>query len=238
VECCTKLRSDPDAVGSPAWRDAWLLVSTALLRYLRMHSARTGGAAPAEDLEDLASQKSLELVGRAVSGAWDPSGYTAGQAATYLATAARNCLFDWLERERRFTRPGSDAASRPSDPAEDSPEAGMEWATTSDVEPPDRAVLRREFADALCRCVRGLDRRSRNAWVLRALFEMTSRDIARHPEVNARVGHVDVLLFRGRQAVRRCMDRRGHDLADVPAGVLVDLWHRHRRGELDAETGS
>jgi RNA polymerase sigma factor (sigma-70 family) len=231
VELCGTLRTPP--VEPAAWSEAWLVVSTALLRYLRMHASRLSRVS-SEDLEDLASQKSLELVDRAVSGSWDPAGYSAAQAATYLSTMARNGLLDWIARERRFARTDrEDERETSSEFPDETTEAAMALAARTDIESPEDSIHRREFTDALCGCVRGLDPRSRHAWILRALFEMTSREIAEHPDVRVQVGHLDVLLYRSRQAVRQCMVKRGHGLDTVPAGAWVELWRRHGAGELD-----
>jgi DNA-directed RNA polymerase specialized sigma24 family protein len=95
----------------------------------------------------------------------------------------------------------------------------------------DRGVRNREFAEALAACVGALEERARRAWLFRAFYDMSSREIAAHPDVAVRVGHLDVILFRSRQALRRCMTRKGHSLETVPPGAFAELWMRLRGNE-------
>ena len=80
-------RSAGDRARNAHWEEAWVLLNAGLGRYLRLHAVRLGPV-PAEDLEDLAAAKSLDLVGRAVSGAWDTKDRSAGEVAAFLSTVA------------------------------------------------------------------------------------------------------------------------------------------------------
>src|SRR5262245_8110440 len=82
------------AEASPEDRSAaWVALRDALVRFLRSQVRLVGGP-PAEDVEDLASAKALELVARAESGEWNLEGRSGGEIAGYLATVARNGLID------------------------------------------------------------------------------------------------------------------------------------------------
>jgi RNA polymerase sigma factor (sigma-70 family) len=222
VGACVRLKGAPGEAGEhPAWPDAWLLLSTGLHRYLRLHASRMASVAD-DDLRDLASEKTLGLLARIVSGAWDVEGRTGAEVAAYLSTAARNTLVDWLRRENMLVRTGDDQADEERD-------EGMRETGTSDAAgDTDRGVQNREFAEALEGCVGGLEPRARRAWFFRTFYDMSSREIAAHPDVAVRVGHLDVILFRSRQALRRCMTRKGHSLETVPPGAFVELWTRLR----------
>lgn len=225
IAACVRLRGASGPAGDhPDWADAWLLLSTGLHRYLRLHASRMARV-PDDDLLDLASEKTLGLIARIVSGAWDVEGRTGAEVAAYLSTAARNTLVDWLRRENVLVRP--DGGERDEEREEPMRETGA-GVTGTDA---DRGVQNREFAEALGGCVRGLEPRARRAWFFRTFYDMSSREIAAHPDVGVRVGHLDVILFRSRRALRRCMTRKGHSLETVPPGAFVELWTRLRGGD-------
>lgn len=191
-----------------------MLVRDALARYIRCHA----GGAPllhAEDLEDLASTKALELLTRAESGDWNPDGRHPGEVAGYLAAVARNGLMRLAEHRRRETAPGvtsvdgevmeTEQADRSSPRADSAAEAG-------------------EFVEALRGCVETLAPRARRVWFFRAFYEMSSRDIAAHPAVGLNPGHVDVLVQRTREALRECLAGKGLRPRDYPPGTFSALW--------------
>jgi malonyl CoA-acyl carrier protein transacylase len=68
---CDLAAADPAM--KEAYAEAWLLVSTALARYLQYHAPRVGRFFR-EDLEDLAAQKTMELLGQWKNASWDPAG--------------------------------------------------------------------------------------------------------------------------------------------------------------------
>lgn len=223
VAACVRLRGAPGDPGRhPAWPDAWVLLSTGLHRYLRLHASRMAAVAE-DDLTDLAAEKALGLITRIVSGAWDVEGRTGGEVAAYLSTAARNTLVDWLRRENVLVRPGGEPGDEERDDVRESFTAGAAGGT-------DERVRNREFAEALLACADSLEERARRAWFFRTFYDMPSREIAAHPDVAVRVGHLDVILFRSRQALRRCMTRKGHSLETVPPGAFAELWTRLRGG--------
>jgi len=210
---CRELRLAPeDSRRSSLQAELWVLLNVALHRYLDHHSGRVGSFAR-EDLEDIASQKSLELLRCAESGSWEPSGRGAAEIAGYLSTVARNGLIDHARRARR----GAPYSEEWDDPSELEPPAVTE-------ETPDVQVERREFLGALRGCVETLTPRLRTIWFFRVFYDMTSKDIARHPEVGLNAGHVDVLLQRCRDGIRDCMKRKGHSSDQVPPGTFVELW--------------
>lgn len=224
VDACVRLKGAPGDAGShPAWPEAWVLLSTGLHRYLRLHASRMAAVAD-DDLRDLAAEKTLGLIGRIVSGAWDVEGRTGGEVAAYLSAAARNTLVDWLRRENVLVRPGDE-------PGEEERDDVRTIGAVGAAGDADEGVRNREFAEALLACAGALEERARRAWFFRTFYDMPSREIAAHPDVAVRVGHLDVILFRSRQALRRCMTRKGHSLETVPPGAFAELW-THLRGEI------
>ena len=65
-------------------------------------------------------------------------------------------------------------------------------------------------------------------WFLRVFYGTSSKDIALHPKISLKVSHVDVLLQRSRQTIRKCMNRRGYEPRDMPPGTFVELWKSFR----------
>ena len=81
--------------------EAWLLLHPTLSRYARLHAAKIGPIAK-EEIEDLASSKSLDLLSRTESGMWNTSERSGPEIAGYLSKVALNGLRDRYRRESRF----------------------------------------------------------------------------------------------------------------------------------------
>lgn len=198
--------------------EVWKILYFALSMYIRRHGA-TLGRVSREDVEDLAAEKALDLLRRIVSGVTDLSGPTPGEIGSFLSKVARNELLDMLKRDGRRIEPMN----------ADSPEWYVgnetgEGITMSGTDSPDVPVERKEFAQALRRCAEGLDARSRLIWFFRLFYSMATKDIAIHPKVCIKTGHVDVLLQRARQAIRECMRLRGFERQEIPPGTFAELW--------------
>lgn len=191
--------------------ELWTLLHAALFASLRAQAGRVT-AASAEDLEDLASQKSLELLLRAEEGTWDPGGRAEHEIAGYVARVARHALVDLARRRGRECPP---------------PEDEEQWAVavathTGERAGPEDLLAAREFAGALRECLEALAPRSRSAWFRRVWLERPSREIATRLGVNA--AHVDVIVQRARVALRACMEGKGQPEPRLRPGAFVDLW--------------
>jgi RNA polymerase sigma factor (sigma-70 family) len=187
------------------------------LRYLHHFSPPAQGVAPA-DLEDIAAQKSLDLLRKSEQGEWDPTGRSPGEITNFLATVARNGLLDFVRKDKRHVRPDSDA-----EPVWETREFNSRGQASQGVSP-SLQVERREFVEGLRECADELQARSRRVWFFRVFLEMSSKEIAAHPEVMLKPGHVDVILQRAREAIRDCMARKGFDAQDIPPGTFSELW--------------
>jgi RNA polymerase sigma factor (sigma-70 family) len=206
-----------------------LLINSALRRYLRAHAAGIGRLDPA-DIEDLAAEKSLELMIAAESGKWRVAGRRGGEIAAYLSQAARNGLVDLIrERSRSPVLGGENGVTMETDAGSCGPCLGGR------PDGPEMLMARQEFALALSDCADTLQPRSLLVWFLRVFHDMPSKEIACHPEVRLKPGHVDVLLQRSREAIAACMREKGHEPADMPPGTFVELWKRFRRLAPDRE---
>lgn len=228
---CVELRGAAgESARNAEWEEAWVLLNAGLCRYLRVHASRVGPIPP-EDVQDLAAEKSLELLGRAVSGTWDTAGRSPAELAGYLSTVARNEVLDWRGRADRFV-PLPDGPPGGGDPAEEGHDAHR-LAGTAAADPgdsPDLGVERREFASALLECAEKLESRSRRVWFFRTFYDMRSREIAAHPSMGIKTAHVDVVFSRSRQWISKCMHQKGHTLDSIPQGVFFDLWQAFRGG--------
>ena len=204
------MRRSPPEGRAAARATLWTLLHAGLFASLRMQAGRIAPVGQ-EDLEDLASQKSLELLLRAEDGAWDPGGRTDHEVAGYVARVARHALVD-LARRRGRECPG--------------PEDHDEWAVplSSGGEParPEDRLSAREFAGALRCCVAALAPRARTAWYHRVFLERPSREIATLLALSP--AHVDVVVQRARAALRECMRRQGHPDAELRPGAFVEIW--------------
>jgi len=206
--------------------EAWLLLTSGLMRCLRRHAAG-GLVASREDLQDLASEKALELLIRAEHGRWDPASHDPWEIVGFLSAVARNGLVDLLRR-RRHLHP----SPRPCGTA---PEGPLDPDRLPGHDDPVEICDARVAARTLCDCLEGLAPRARRIWTLRVLHEMPSRQIARHPAVQLRPEHVDVILMRARQALRRCLQSKGVHHASLSRDAVLEVWERLQGASEQAE---
>lgn len=205
----------------------WKILNGAICLYIRFHSARLGRIS-IEDREDLAAEKSLYLLLRIESGKTDFTDRSPSEIAGFLSKTARNELLSFLRRESR----------RPEPMSEDRTERGMfdrEYGNVmSTTVAPDVLVERKEFAEALRRCVKLLNPRAGLCWFFRVFYGMASKDIAVHPRIQRKVGHVDVLLQRSRELIRDCVQKAGFYPREIPPGTFIELWKTFRlKGDLE-----
>jgi DNA-directed RNA polymerase specialized sigma24 family protein len=190
--------------------DLWRLLFEALMRFLLSH-ARHSAATERAVLEDIAAEKALELLGRAESGAWDITGRSPSEVAGYVSTAARYGWIDHVQRAGREVQPSeSDGYASPH--------------SLRLVDDQIDGAEATEWVHALRDCVDALPDRGRRAWFFRAYYEMSSRDIAQHPLVAINAPHVDVLVQRTREALRKCLQKKGHEVEDAGRRAFVELW--------------
>jgi RNA polymerase sigma factor (sigma-70 family) len=222
---CDLRASRDDARDQRVLTEFWLLLRTAISRYVRFHASSWDGITR-EDIEDIAAQKSLDLFCKAKAGQWDPSGHRPDEIAGYLSTVARHGLVDHLRKSGREIKLGN------ADSAAYNPAGPDTQNVVHHSKPPDVPVQRREFIQALRGCADRLAPRSRLIWLFRVFYDMTSKEIARHPEVCVKASHVDVLLQRARKILRECMGEKGFDPKDTPPGAFVELWKAFRLGRV------
>ena len=200
-----------------ALSELWLLLNAALVKYLRVHRERHGRI-DEEDIRDIASEKSLELLRKLDQKQWDPTSSKPAQLCSFISTLARNGLIDHLravesKRPRGFelmddvdSLPGSVSSPRSGDDAV------------------DLGVDRLQFAEALRECALQLKPRTRTVWFLRVFLEMPSKRIATHPSVEMSPAAVDVALARCRDTIRECMIKKDFRPEDMPPGTFTVLW--------------
>ncbi len=189
----------------------WALLHAGLFASLRAQAGRVT-AVSREDLEDLASQKALELLLRAEEGAWDPGGRAEHEIAGYIARVARHALVDLARRRGRECPP----------PEDDESWAVAIAAHTGERAGPEEEFAAREFVRELRGCLETLAPRARHAWFRRVWLERPSREIAVRLGVNA--AHVDVIVQRARAALRGCMEKKQQPEPQFRPGAFVDLW--------------
>lgn len=214
--------------GEPSGRaraELWLLVGL-ILRQRTRALARPKPAWEPEDLEDVVSDKLLDLLRRFDSRAWEPEISHPGEVVNFLNAVARNALVDLVRRRSRRVAVGEEHIDR--EPIVH----GL--VATSEPEPAEAATERRRFVDGLLRCCGRLTERDRCIWRLRALLELSSREIAEHPDVRLRADHVDVVLQRCRERLKQCMALAGFELSTLPPGTLLALWERTREGTSES----
>jgi DNA-directed RNA polymerase specialized sigma24 family protein len=220
----TRFGSEENSTERAKLRDRiWITVNLAVRRYLRVHRARTPWIS-SEEIEDVSSQKSLELVERIVSQSWTPADRTAPEVASYISTAARNALADRGRSAGRWVEMNDGDWERVMEEAQ----PGGVWPSSE-----GSSVDAAEFAQQLLRCLAALQPRSRYLWFFRAFYDLSSREIAAHPRIQLEVGHVDVLMQRTRSLIQQCLKRAGYETAEIPAGVYPRVWDASRSWGLE-----
>jgi DNA-directed RNA polymerase specialized sigma24 family protein len=195
--------------------EMWPLLRAGLSRYLRLHCASRPSVGR-EDLRDIASEKALEILRKLHAGTWDPTASSAAELCSFVSALARNGLIDHLrivgrERPRAFETHREWAAS-PARLPHRAPETG------------DLVARRSDYVRALSDCASRLHPRGRRIWFLRVFLELSSRQIARHPDVGTTAAVVDVTLARCRAKMRACMRAKGFEPQDMPPGTFASLW--------------
>jgi len=192
----------------------WTLLYGAVACFVRGRG-RSLPSLLANDLPDVAAEKALDLMRQIESRAWDPSQSSPEQVRAYVALAVKHALVDLtrIHDRRSLDRPTVDdhEASAP---------AAQETAMDG-----------KAYAAGILACLSRLTERNRVAWCLRVLLEMTTEQIARHPSVHMSPGAVDVMLYRVRGAMRRCLAKSALDTAAMPPGTYVHLWEAMDGGE-------
>jgi len=201
-----------------------LILHSVTFRFLRRHASGNARVTP-DDLEEIAEKRVSDLLCRMRSSEWVMTRRPPNEVAPYLSRVARNGLATFLgRRHRRITTIAGGAQNA----------IGIEGkAMQAAGEGPEAGVERREFARALRECAEKLDPRVRLIWYLRVFCGLSSRQIAAHPEVQLKPSHIDVLLMRGRRAIKAAMRARGYSPADMPAGCFVEIWRAFRLEEPD-----
>lgn len=235
IGLCRELQHATDVQSRDSARGTlWLLLNSTISEYLRLHSTRLGRISR-EDVEDIAAEKSSDLLRKLELHVWDISYRSPAEVSAFLSRAARNGLVDRLrEGSRQVSLARREQPDRDGEMVD--PNAGGRMMTS--LESPDNRVARREYAEALRHCADELDTRSRRVWFLRVLCDMPSKRIATHPQVALKVNHIDVLLHRARHIIRACMGRKGYDPGDMPPGTFAELWQVCDLSEVQESTGA
>lgn len=201
--------------------ELWLLLNGALLRFLEPAAAGRPFFVDPEVRRDIASEKALGLVRKLESGEWDPGASPPGQLFAFLGVVARNGLADY-ERTSAAERRRAERIERDADEPD-------RWMHPHPEEPsPETAAWRERFAGGLLECLRALTPRLQVIWFLKVFYELGSRDVGRHPELNMKPGAVDVAWGRCRRQVQACLEARGFSTRVLPVGTFTTLWQVFR----------
>lgn len=218
VEICASLRAAGGLASTESRARAWILLRDVLHASLRRESARFRSVTP-EDIDDVASTKALDLLTRAERGEWNPSGRSRGEIVLYLRSTAHHGLLRLLEQQGRVV-PMNDPETDPS------VNRNRRSAQNGPVPAPEHSTEAREFATGLVGCLSCMQPRARLVWCLRAVYELSSREIASHPDVLASGANVDMILMRARAHLKECLATKGFEPGPLPAGTVALIWER------------
>lgn len=197
--------------------DLWVVLSAALDHGLAVHQPHLG-AVTREVREDLVSEKASDLAIKIEEDRWRPEDEMPSRVAGFVMATARNGLVDHL-RKHGALRAEPEGAGESFD---------FERLVADPRTSPMTQVLSGDFVEALLTCIERLGERERRAWELRVMHELSTKEIANHPDVQLSVANVDVILYRLRQRVRACMADKGMEAIVPPPGTWARLWARLR----------
>ena len=207
-------------------QEIWQIAHLRLHRYLKYHCARIGGCDP-DDLQDIASQKSLELLRNLNTTGGRITDLDAHNLPGYLSTVARNGLVASLREKRR-------GPVSVEDGGETAEKRMLDVSNPHDR--PDMRLASKDFAVALRICAEQLEERARSMWFMRVFYDMPSKTIAAHPRIELKASHVDVVLQRSRATMQKCMHKKGYHREDMPPGTFIAVWQMfHPVGEQTEE---
>ncbi len=217
-----------DSTRASARAELWVLLSSALARFARSQ-ARTLGPLTREDLEDLVATKALDLLHRIEAGTLVLRRDDTREVSGFVAQTSRNAIIDQLRRER-VRRGNGHAAEGPIDSSE------LGGGRSNDAISPSNRVEFAEVTAALDQCIETLAPRARRIWIFRTFFEMSSRDIAAHPEIRLNPANVDVIVGRARTTLRACLQEAGIDASHLAVAGMARLWDRFvRNGHVNED---
>ncbi len=208
--------------------ELWLVLNVAIRRFVRGHVQHLGEI-PFADIEDIASEKSLDLLGQIEALAWDIKDRTDAEIGGFVSRVARNGAVDYLRRRQRHREIEVDLERE-----KDAASSGLR----SGIESPDTSHERRKFVEALRECVAQLESRALRIWFFRVFYGLSTREIALHPDVAGHAKGVDMLLSRTRKKIGECMERKGHRAEDLPAGTFVEIWNLLQGGQEERTNDS
>ena len=193
--------------------ELWKLLGLAVHKYVLLQTGRLGRLT-ADDVADVTSEKTLELIRRLDRRQWNPTESTDAQLCSFIAAVARHGVVDVFRRRRREARAASWFRWSPKyRPAEE--------ASPFD---PESSIDACRYARAIVECAARLTRRARWAWVLRVFGELPAAEIAQHPAIRSSPAGVDVMLSRSRRHLRECLESKRLDPTCLPSGTFVALW--------------
>jgi RNA polymerase sigma factor (sigma-70 family) len=229
VETCRSLQTSSDPASADHARgQLWLILNSVIHRSVSYHASRYGGV-PREEMEDIAAQKSLDLLNRIQAGDLDLTDRTPQQLTSFLSSVAENGLMDLFRQHSRTTRLETEDPTSEADDFRLKPRGA--------TGPTDR-IESKAYAAALRECAEHLESRARKVWMFRVFYDLSTLEISSHPEVQIKPGYVDVILQRVREAMRKCMRNKGHDTHEMPTGVFVEMWRAFRMDKYSAPARS
>jgi len=153
----------------------------------------------------------------------DLDGRQESEIQGFLSRVARNGLINLLKKSNREVHTNGENRS------EQFVEASDGDLHVSEETPPGRRPRAPGIRKGAAAVRALLNERAQRVWFLRVFCEMSSKQIASHPDVRLEPGHVDVLMQRSRSQVKECMASKGLKPEDMPPHV-----HRSLEGRSSA----
>lgn len=202
--------------------ELWVLIQTVLGGYLvrEIHNPEIRR----EELPGLAAEKTAELVGQIRKGRWRPGDEDDGKVIAYIRQVARNTAREFWRKWYR---------ERGGEREMEEPEAARDISPAS----PESCAAGRETAARLHEWLGGYKPLHAEIFVMKAFYQMKSREIAEHPRVETSPTNVDTVWDRMRKDLRSLLVENGGGVDRFPPGTFSAFLILWEAGGPEARAG-
>jgi DNA-directed RNA polymerase specialized sigma24 family protein len=195
----------------------WVLIQTALGGYLAYEIRNP--EIRRDELPGLAAEKTAQLVEQIRRGGWKPAEESEMKIRAFIKQVAHNAAKAFWKKYFR-DRGGEELSDT------------LDSVPQTDLADPEQQAAGEETAARICRWLRGCRPDHARIFVMKAFYQMRTREIAEHPAVRTSPTNVDTVWDRLRKELRTLLTD-GEAPARFPPGTFaafLRLWEPAARG--------
>ncbi len=216
--CAEPVRFSDPAETDSAESALWVLVQTALGSYLAYEIRNP--EIRRDEIPGLATEKTAQLVEQIRRGTWKPAEENEMKIRAFIKQVAHNTAKTFW---KKFYRERG---------SEDLVES-LDQTPQTTVADPEQQAAGEQMADRLIRWLQGCRQHHAEIFVMKAFYQMRTREIARHPRVQTSPTNVDTVWDRLRKELRTIIGDGGEGSPQFPPGTFaafLRLWESAHGG--------